>query len=98
VGDIARAVALHHFDLLLPQKHTGSVEAWTRTEKTVQVKETVTPKPGLEFTLGKERADYLLFFAIHLNENTATVIYNGPKLQSSPCSPRRNGQERRFLD
>jgi hypothetical protein len=47
VGDIAEAVALQHFDLLLPQKRTGGVDALTRTGKTVQIKATGNRNAGL---------------------------------------------------
>jgi hypothetical protein len=79
VGDIAEALALHHFDLLLPDKRTGGVDALTRTGKTVQVKGTGKHNSGPAFTPGKGRADYLLFFAINFEANTAAVIYNGPE-------------------
>lgn len=79
VGDIAEAVALQHFDLLLPQKRTGGVDALTRTGKTVQIKATGKPKCGPAFTPGKGRAEYLLFFALDFQANTASVIYNGPE-------------------
>lgn len=79
VGDIAEAIALHHFDLLLPQSRTGGVDAITRTGKTVQVKATGKPKSGPAFTPGKGHADYLLFFAIDFAANIASVIYNGPE-------------------
>lgn len=79
VGDIAEAVALHHFDLLLPQKRTGGVDALTRTGRTVQIKATGRHNSGPAFTPGKGRADFLLFFALNFEANTATVIYNGPE-------------------
>lgn len=79
VGDIAEALALHHFDLALPQKRTGGVDALTRTGKTVQVKATGKSSSGPAFTPGKGRADYLIFFAIDFETNTATVVYNGPE-------------------
>ena len=72
-------MALHHFDLLLPEKRTGGVDALTRTGKTVQVKATGKRNSGPAFTPGKGRADYLLFFAIDFKENTASIIYNGPE-------------------
>lgn len=64
VGDIAEALALDHLDLELPPKRTGGVDALTGSGKTVQVKATGNPKSGPEFTPGKGRAEYLLFFAI----------------------------------
>jgi hypothetical protein len=79
VGDIAEALALTHFDLLLPEKRTGGVDAVTRPGKTVQVKATGKRKTGPAFTPGKGRAQYLLFFAIDFEKNTAAVIYNGPE-------------------
>jgi hypothetical protein len=79
VGDIAEAIALHCFDLLLPQKRTGGVDAITRTGKTVQVKATGKKKSGPAFTPGKGCADYLLFFSIDFEANTASVVYNGPE-------------------
>jgi hypothetical protein len=79
VGDIAEALALDHFDLQLPLKRTGGVDALTRSGKTVQVKATGNPKSGPAFTPGKGSAEYLLFFAIDFQENTASVIYNGPE-------------------
>lgn len=79
VGDIAEALALDHFDLQLPPKRTGGVDALTRSGKTVQVKATGNPKSGPAFTPGKGRAEYLLFFAIDFQKNTASVIYNGPE-------------------
>lgn len=79
VGDIAEALALHHFDLLLPDKRTSGVDARTKSGKTVQVKATGKHNSGPAFTPGKGRADYLLFFAINFEANTAAVIYNGPE-------------------
>lgn len=79
VGDIAEAIAIQHFNLLLPQSRTGGVDAITSTGKTVQVKATGNPKSGPAFTPGKGCADYLLFFAINFEANTASVIYNGPE-------------------
>jgi hypothetical protein len=79
VGDIAEAIALQHFNLLLPQSRTGGVDAITPTGKTVQVKATGNPKSGPAFTPGRGCADYLLFFAINFEANTASVIYNGPE-------------------
>jgi hypothetical protein len=79
VGDIAEAIALQHFNLLLPQSRTGGVDAITPTGKTVQVKATGNPKSGPAFTPGRDCADYLLFFAINFEANTASVIYNGPE-------------------
>lgn len=79
VGDIAEALALDHFDLELPPKRTGGVDALTRSGRTVQVKATGNPKSGPAFTPGKGRAEYLLFFAIDFQANTASVIYNGPE-------------------
>lgn len=79
VGDIAEALALDHFDLKLPPKRTGGIDAITRSGKTVQVKATGNPKSGPAFTPGKGRAEYLLFFAIDFQANTASVIYNGPE-------------------
>jgi len=79
VGDIAEALALDHFDLKSPTKRTGGVDAVTRSGKTVQVKATGNPKSGPAFTPGKGCAEYLLFFAIDFEANTASVIYNGPE-------------------
>jgi hypothetical protein len=79
VGDIAEALALDHFDLKLPPKRTGGVDALTRLGKTVQVKATGNPKSGPAFTPGKGYAEYLLFFAIDFQANTASVIYNRPE-------------------
>jgi hypothetical protein len=79
IGDIAEAVALYHFDLVLPEKRTGGVDALTRSGNTVQIKATGKPKSGPAFTPGKGRADYLLFFAIDFKANTVSVIYNGPE-------------------
>jgi hypothetical protein len=79
VGDIAEALALDHFDLKLPPKRAGGVDALTRSGKTVQVKATGNPKSGPAFTPGRGRAEYLLFFAIDFKANTASVIYNGPE-------------------
>lgn len=79
IGDIAEAVALYHFDLVLPEKRTGGVDALTRSGNTVQIKATGKPKSGPAFTPGKGRADYLLFFAIDFKTNTVSVIYNGPE-------------------
>ncbi|PHN56516.1 DUF6998 domain-containing protein [Pseudomonas viridiflava] len=79
VGDIAEALALEHFDLLIPQKRTGGVDALTRAGKTVQVKATGNARSGPAFTPGKGFADYLLFFRIDFESNTAMVAYNGPE-------------------
>ncbi|MEN7528649.1 hypothetical protein [Cupriavidus sp. DL-D2] len=79
VGDIAEALALQHFDLVFPEKRTGGVDALTKTGKTVQVKATGKDHSGPAFTPGKGGADYLLFFRIDFETNTATVAYNGPE-------------------
>ncbi|WP_449117248.1 DUF6998 domain-containing protein [Pseudomonas viridiflava] len=79
VGDIAEALALEHFDLLIPEKRTGGVDALTRTGKTVQVKATGSARSGPAFTQGKGFAEYLLFFRIDFESNTAMVAYNGPE-------------------
>ncbi|SIO58552.1 DUF6998 domain-containing protein [Paraburkholderia phenazinium] len=79
VGDIAEALALHHFDLLVPEKRTGGVDARTRSGKTVQVKATGKRNTGPAFTPGKGRADYLLFFALDFERSVAVVVYNGPE-------------------
>jgi hypothetical protein len=79
VGDIAEALALEHFDLLLPEKRTGGVDALTRTGRTVQVKATGKEKSGPAFTPGEGFAEYLLFFRINFEANTACVAYNGPE-------------------
>lgn len=88
VGDIAEALALHHFDLRLPAKRTGGVDALTKTGKTVQVKATGKPNSGPAFTPGKGRADHLLFFAISFETGIATVIYNGPELPVRELLPK----------
>lgn len=79
VGDIAEALALEYFDLLLPEKRTGGVDALTRDGRTVQVKATGSTKSGPAFTPGAGYADHLLFFRIDFESNTATVLYNGPE-------------------
>jgi hypothetical protein len=79
VGDIAEALALDHFDLKPPSKRIGGVDALTRLGKTVQVKATGNPTSGPAFTPGRGCAEYLLFFAIDFEANTASVIYNGPE-------------------
>jgi hypothetical protein len=79
VGDIAEALALQHFDLLPPEKRTGGVDALTKEGKSVQVKATGKEKSGPAFTPGKGFADYLLFFRIDFEANTASVVYNGPE-------------------
>jgi len=77
VGDIAEALALHHFDLVAPEKRTKGVDALTRAGRTVQVKATGRPKAGPAFTRGRGFAEYLLFFRIDFCVGTASVIYNG---------------------
>lgn len=79
VGDIAEALALHHFDLLPPKKRTGGVDALTRTGATVQIKATGNRKSGPAFTPGKGYADHLLFFSLDFEANSASVLYNGPE-------------------
>ncbi|MBZ5788739.1 hypothetical protein K8353_01325 [Burkholderia contaminans] len=79
VGDIAEAVALHHFDLIATEKRTGGVDALTRSGKTVQVKASGARSSGPAFTPGKGTADYLLFFHIDFAGGTATLVYNGPE-------------------
>ncbi|WGS55074.1 hypothetical protein LFL96_36980 (plasmid) [Paraburkholderia sp. D15] len=87
VGDIAEALALDHFDLVWPEKRTGGVDLLTKQEKTVQVKATGKLKTGPAFTPGRGRADYLLFFAIDFEKNTAAVIYNGPEARVRELLP-----------
>lgn len=79
VGDIAEALALEHFDLILPQKRTGGVDALTRCGKTVQVKATGKETSGPAFTPGAGYADHLLFFRINFETNSASIAYNGPE-------------------
>lgn len=79
VGDIAEALALHHFDLVAPEKRTKGVDALTRCGRTVQVKATGRENAGPAFTRGRGFAEYLLFFRIDFDAGTATVIYNGPE-------------------
>jgi hypothetical protein len=79
VGDIAEAVALEHFELVLPPKRTKGVDALTKTGKSVQVKATGSDRSGPAFTPGEGVADYLLFVRINFESCTAVVIYNGPE-------------------
>jgi hypothetical protein len=90
VGDIAEALALEHFDLVLPKKRTGGVDARTKTGKTVQVKATGKDKSGPAFTPGEGSAEYLLFFRINFKANTATVAYNGPEAPIRALLPKGN--------
>ncbi|RZF24570.1 hypothetical protein EVC45_38210 [Paraburkholderia sp. UYCP14C] len=79
VGDIAEALALEHFDLVLPLHRTGGVDALTRSGRTVQVKATGSKKSGPAFTPGDGVAEYLLFMRIDFHSGTASVLYNGPE-------------------
>lgn len=91
VGDIAEALALEHFDLKLPEKRTRGVDALTRIgRKTVQIKATARLKSGPAFTPGKGFADYLLFFRIDFDANTASVLYNGPEAPIRALLPNEN--------
>lgn len=90
VGDIAEALALEYFDLMLPEKRTGGVDALTKLgKKTVQVKATGKEKSGPAFTPGEGFADYLLFFRIDFDANTASVAYNGPEAPVRALLPKR---------
>jgi hypothetical protein len=77
VGDIGEALALHCFDLVLPLKRTGGVDALTKSCKTVQVKATGSADKGPAFSRGKGSAHYLLFFQIDFRAGMASVLYNG---------------------
>jgi hypothetical protein len=90
VGDIAEALAREHFDLVPPKKRTGGVDALTMTGKTVQVKATGNDKSGPAFTPGEGYADYLLFFRIDFDANTASVAYNGPEASIRALLPKGN--------
>ena len=90
VGDIAEALALDHFDLVLPKRRTGGVDALTRAGKTVQVKSTGKSTMGPAFTPGAGAAEHLLFFRIDFAANTALVGYNGPEAPIRALLP--NGQ------
>ncbi|WP_156966932.1 MULTISPECIES: DUF6998 domain-containing protein [Paraburkholderia] len=79
VGDIAEALALHHFDLVVPKKRTKGVDALTRSGRTVQVKATGRPNAGPAFTRGQGFAEYLLFLRIDFHAGTSSVVYNGPE-------------------
>lgn len=92
VGDIAEALALEYFDLVLPQKRTGGVDALTRTGRTVQVKATGKAKSGPAFTPGVGYADHLLFFRINFESNTASVAYNGPEAPIRDLLPKGSWQ------
>jgi len=90
VGDIAEALALEHFDLVLPKKRTGGVDALTKTGRTVQVKATGKDKSGPAFTPGEGSADYLLFFRIDFEANTASIAYNGPEAPIRAILPKED--------
>lgn len=90
VGDIAEALALRYFDLVLPKKRTGGVDALTKTGETVQVKATGKEKSGPAFTPGEGFADYLLFFRINFKANTASVAYNGPEAPIRALLPKES--------
>ena len=77
VGDIAEALALEWFDLSLPKKRTGGVDAITSSGRTVQVKATGKKASGPAFTPGAGVAHYLLFFRLNFEDNTGTIAYNG---------------------
>ncbi len=62
IGDIAEAIALHHFDLQLPSRRTNGVDALTKKGETVQIKATSSAKSGPSFSPGTGIADYLIFF------------------------------------
>ncbi|AJK49617.1 DUF6998 domain-containing protein [Burkholderia plantarii] len=79
VGDIAEALALDHFALTLPTRRTKGVDALTAAGQTVQVKATGKAGTGPAFTPGTGRAEFLLFFVLDFERNTATVAYNGPE-------------------
>lgn len=79
VGDIAEALAFEHFDLVPPARRTGGVDALTRNNRTVQVKCTGKRECGPAFSRGKVGAEFLLFFYLDFEANSATVIYNGPE-------------------
>jgi hypothetical protein len=90
VGDIAEALALEYFDLVLPPKRTGGVDALTRNGRTVQVKATGKVNSGPAFTPGVGFADHLLFFRIDFTSNTASVAYNGPEAPVRSLLPKEN--------
>lgn len=79
VGDIAEAIALQHFDRLLPQSRTGGGDAMTRTGKTVQVKATGNLRSGPAFTLGKGCADYPPLLRHKFRGQYGIGHYNGPE-------------------
>lgn len=90
VGDIAEALALEHFDLVLPKKRTGGVDALTKAGKTVQVKATGKDKSGPAFTPGQGYADYLLFFRLNFESNRASISYNGPEAPIRDLLPKES--------
>jgi len=77
VGDIAEALALEHFDLVVPPKRTPGVDALTRAGRTVQVKATGKRNCGPAFSFGEGVAEYLVFFHLAFETNTAHLLYNG---------------------
>lgn len=77
IGDIAEAIALHHFDLQLPSRRTNGVDALTKKGETVQIKATSSAKSGPAFSPGTGIADYLIFFQLDFSNGLATVVYNG---------------------
>ena len=81
VGDIAEATAAEAFDLVLCDKRTAGVDAWTRTgkqRKSVQVKSSAIGK-GPAFTPGDGRAHHLIFLRLDFDRCEAHVEYNGPE-------------------
>lgn len=79
VGDLGEALAVEFFGVKLVDGsgHTA-VDALTLDGKTVQIKATCTGR-GPAFRNTVERADYLLFFELELDNCTGTVLYNGPE-------------------
>ena len=79
VGDVGEAIALDLFDLDVPEKRAGGVDAITRgaKSKTVQIKVSGRQNGGAAFSPGKKKADHLIVMRLDFEKGTIAVVYNG---------------------
>ena len=77
VGDVGEALAIRHLGLVPCTKKRRGIDG-TVGEKSVQVKASAS-KRGAACRWVEPNADHLLVFCINPDENTATLIFNGPQ-------------------
>jgi hypothetical protein len=80
VGDLGEAIAVELFGIrLVETKSTEGIDGYAPDRQTtVQIKATGTGR-GPAFRQTETRAHHLLFFDLDFQNETGTVVYNGPE-------------------